>query len=493
MQPAPDSRASYLESLDPTRFVPTLSAEERLERLVHLRLEILLSLLLGQKVFIPEPYSFDSLGFAGIATEVIESRDRLIEKNLQARLLLKRTPVFMPFQLKLVSTQPSPHAYVDVVSTRVANPNFILSSVPELTVIPGDAKMEATRLHLAEAIRREGFEALRNHLPADRADFPDYLALLAKYFSSEQLPGALPLGTTRSPFPTLEHYTQWLRGADGLNGLPTSLHESAIILIQAFSKLERAKIPITDRSRIRLYGKSHAGLDDRMYELAVEFVDSCYNRVLGSALDADFKSHNTGGRVSNPAVREAELISKLGHAFLTNSHPSWENMDLLISPSAELVEKFVEVSGGTNSTSGLVDLENWKSWTAIWDRMWNTIASPEWMERLRRLQAALSVREGDDRLSEADEALDALISVIAKELRPIQIERKGVSTVRLIALAMPLTKLAVYLAAIPMRPSGATKDAFDVAKSVFEAVRARREFPQYVFSRGSIERSLRLG
>jgi hypothetical protein len=481
-------RESYLESLDPVRFAPSIPPEEREERLVHLRLEILLSLLLGQRVLIPEPYSFDSLGFIAIASEVIQARDRAISGNLQATLFLQRTPVFIPFELRLVSTEPGPQAFVSMVLRRIADPNFILSSIPEFTVTDeNEAAIRAQRAGISEAIGREGFGALRAHLPVERADLPEYLDFVQSYFSSPQARGRLPLGKTTPPGVSLPQYIQWIRGPAGLRSLPDPLHGAATHLIEAFERLDGVGIPNTDRSRIRLYGRTRANLDDDLHDLAVEFVDSSYNRVLGSAMNADFRSHNTGLRVTDPVVREAEAISKLGHAYLSNTRATWENMDLVIAPAKELVET-LSVSRNNFDDESIADLKSWKTWTNIWDRLWEVASDVGWLERVDRLHRALGSHEGEDRLSETDEALDDLIAYVAHQLRPLQIQRRGTGIVRVVAMAIPVAKLAVYTWAVPR----AAKDTVDLAKAALDLVRASREYPKTVFSRGSIERSVRI-
>ena len=64
----------FIESFDSVRFA---NQKENLRRQTHATAELLISLLFGEPMIIPEPYSFDSLGFLYVGSDVLTKRPPL--------------------------------------------------------------------------------------------------------------------------------------------------------------------------------------------------------------------------------------------------------------------------------------------------------------------------------------------------------------------------------------------------------------------------------
>ncbi len=145
MQPELQPPTRFIESFDSARFAP---GEDSAERRIQAQLELMLSMLFGEPMLVPEPQSCDSKAFLEIADEVLDK----LPRNT------KNSPVRTPFLLSL-RREHGYTSYGGMVSCRLAQPDFILSGWPEISEKPRE------RSALAKSIKTKRFDAARKSFP----------------------------------------------------------------------------------------------------------------------------------------------------------------------------------------------------------------------------------------------------------------------------------------------------------------------------------------
>ncbi|MCI0623410.1 MAG: hypothetical protein L0387_17415, partial [Acidobacteria bacterium] len=124
-----------IESFDSVRHSPT--APDLTERKTHAQLELMLSMLFGERMAVPEPYSFDSLAFLSIAADVLTARPPR----------RKNTPVWDPFLLFLREALPGHDSYRGMVADLLRKgEKFVLSGWPEIDKDPRERGFLATHI-----------------------------------------------------------------------------------------------------------------------------------------------------------------------------------------------------------------------------------------------------------------------------------------------------------------------------------------------------------
>ena len=146
-----------------------------------LKIELMLSLLLGERMIVPEPYSFDSLGFLDIAARGLDQRPTL----------RKDCPVWDPFLLALRRYLPGHDSYRGIMGNLLRKPNFILSAWPEIT---DDIE---SRNQFAQCIEKGNYSEVKKHFDPEKIE---RMERLDGYFSKVDLSDAV------QPKVTLNNY-----------------------------------------------------------------------------------------------------------------------------------------------------------------------------------------------------------------------------------------------------------------------------------------------
>lgn len=360
----------FIESFDTVR-----NGEEDENRKKHAEIELMLSLLFGEPMVVSEPQSFDSLGFLKIATEVIDCRPKYI----------KRSHIYNPFVLAL---RPGHNSYRDMIYSLLRKENFIPSGWSKITDID-------ERQTLASLIKDGKFdEAICSF--NDYSDSLEQLERLDKYFCK-----ASPI-YTKEPYIPLTDYTGYLAKLD-IAELPPYLEsykESISDLKDAVELLGKKNIDLTNRSVIRLHGKDY--FDEKIFKGILEYVDSCYNRVVASSVTGSVKEgtsiFSTDGDGENEYVLAAKDLTHSAMDAFSNNKSLSTNYSLCILPYEKIETKFK------------------LDWTEIWD----VLTDKTFFESVNNLHKALN---SDYRT--ADQALSTHINLLSKSLQQVYIYKSG--------------------------------------------------------------------
>jgi hypothetical protein len=301
-------RYCFVESLDSVRYTKfsddlqhnNLSDVDEKTKEAQAEIELIYALLLGHKIIVPESHSFDSVGFLKIITKALVARQHLSPGALEKDWIRE------PFILSKRGTSPS---YLDMVSQRIENPQFILSALSEIN------SNITLRQKLAELILQANsiliLQLLQDELPKNDVDNckkkVDSIIEMNSYFSATQNREAKHLG---------DALEQYVRNLINRNNIPELLQreEGFNQLRNGLMTLEKAGIKFYDRSAVRHRGRDHLGKEE--YLGVIEYVDSCYNAVIYQATEANIgiltTTETTRGRYVLLAQRLSEESASLG-------------------------------------------------------------------------------------------------------------------------------------------------------------------------------------
>lgn len=424
----------FSESFDSVRHAPDLTKESDYltDALMHCRIETLISLLFGEQILIPEPYSFDSIGFVEVATEVIRSRKRLLA-NPETRNILARTPVYYPFALSLLRFLPNHDSFRGITALRFGNEKFILSSQPEIS------EQYSRRRKASEIFQNSDkrFTDAVVHLGEARRTYLEKLDDLNDYFSStpDIAVGSSPLVGTRR-VNTVQKYVDKLVNLS-LRTIPGENVDEVLRIRNTFSVLQAKGVPLDDRSQIRLQGPKFVN-SEADYKLSLEFIDSAYNRVLAKSSMAKMRSHNTGLRGFQEDVLVGEELSQLVQNRIGKRKITSEPTALILEPSDNLKSIF------NSTTEKQITQYVTTDWDSIWDAMWQVIASPKWAKSIEGLHLGLKLNSENDEEKRAEifAHLDRHIKVVTEAISPFLIQHQGNGILKFVG---PVTHLGLFL------------------------------------------------
>lgn len=337
LTPKPFARI-FLESLDPVRFA---LAEEQAERLIHVRLEILLALLFGRQIVLSEPVAVDSLGFLRIAQDVIAARN-------EASLITS----VKPFVLAIRSYRLGHQTFQDMAATLIGSGKFVLSGWPEI------ANDERSRLLLAKQIRHRDFNAAAGTFPS-LSDNIEALASISEYFDGEHVI------TSRIPKASISDYL--ITFERSLSILPKSATNELPTLKRAFHDLRVAGIALEDRSAIRKYGE--------------QFLPSDVNRVLTSLSDLFYNIV-----VAESVHAESAVVSLSGLSQRTSL--LWNYKSAITNMGLPNRDQSGEISIRIERSSEAKALE---FHFPAWRKVIHLLGSPEWLNSIRNLSRSASM------------------------------------------------------------------------------------------------------
>jgi hypothetical protein len=280
----------YLESLDSVRLPYLPESEDELREILRLQIfsEILMALVLGRDVVVPQSYALDSYGFLQVAPTFLAARD-------QARAATEH-----PFRLHLHgnAVESFDDAIVDILA-RVGRPDtpFLSSAFPELNDLelaapPQKPGAVRDRLWLMNrpwlddrrrAALRAVYEEFRDGGRVDARPAPNALGLRAL------------LGVFVDPGSAMSHH------ARSYGEPEREVYER---LVAAVTALDPGRPALEQRSVLRTGkpwptdpdGRTAAEIlgDAEMLTEVVEFVDTLYNAVVVGSIGVAAPAFTTG-------------------------------------------------------------------------------------------------------------------------------------------------------------------------------------------------------
>lgn len=363
-------RGRFIESLDSVRFGG--KPQDYDQRVLHAKIEVMLSLLVGQPLVIPEPYSFDSLGFLDIADEVLA-----VWKNYRREENIRNSRVSHPFIVALRDDHPD---YRRMLAYNLGRDptKFILSGLSEITNEKDIRKSIGKLIGEGET---GDFNAAKKLLDQDCRHRMEQLEDLNNYFSRD---GAF----TNAQAPTIP-MSEYFGLIMGRRGFRDELQQDAQSLQVSIQTLMNAGIPLDNRTEVRVHGRKY--LDEAPYQQILEFTDSSYNRVIADAGRAAERFHTTGGVGSSLSVVSGEVLCKFAHDELSTIVPVWGDISLIVAPTYDLKQKMETVN-----------------WQNVWEQVFKLMAGKDWIIIVKKLNDAIT-SSADDKRSEIEAALNELV------------------------------------------------------------------------------------
>lgn len=366
----PHSR--FIESFDPVRFPDNAVDQNN----VHAKLDLLIqSILFGEQMIVPEPYSFDSVGFLRIATDLLRARPEPTPRRMQS-------PAWNPFLLVL--REQSGGSYRSMIATQLRNPGFILSGWPTVS------DKEKERAKIAAAVENGDWSEAARPLHGDFVEQLARVADLDAYFSTLRLPTAGP------PAVPLPQYVEWLEKAD-VSGQEDEIGHDVRRLQNSAGVLREAGVDLNNRSDVRIKGRDLLAEDD--FKGIVEFIDSSYSEVVHSS------TRGTSLILSTPLVHPSERQVFSAQELSTRAHH--QRLRALGRPSQPRGQRVaLKVDDG-------IGYQDFLSPAALWD----IVTDEAWIRSASRLReaAAMPPAERGSALVRAREAhVDLLVTTLTE-------------------------------------------------------------------------------
>jgi len=305
-----DIKLRYLESLDSVRF---LHGENIDGGMKHAEIELMLSILFGEPIVIPEPYSCVSLGFLDIAPEILNTIGGHKFKT-------SRSPVSKPFKLALRSDIPGHSSYREMISTFLKDKDFYLPW-PEIN---RDMK---TRKRLAKCIIEKKYDEATQYFDSeeDKKRITN-LDNLDSYFSdNNNLCNAKTLET-------LDSYANWITKISDKDIDNLEIDYNKDYIKDLVKEIEKLGI-YERRSIYRTIIEEREGiLNPDITKGILVCIDSCYNNIVAKSVQAGSRVITTKEYANNPYIEAGEILASLAISKLDNTVIHWSSVSLWLDP-----------------------------------------------------------------------------------------------------------------------------------------------------------------
>lgn len=334
----------FIESFDSVRYAE-LSERDLNKRRVQAEIELIYSLLLGRRIVVPEPHSFDSTGFLEIVTDALRVCPRKLDREW----------ICYPF---LLCPRQGYASYRRMISSFFESENFVLSALPGLN------QDTSLRNRLAGMLENDSFTKIEREMASDGSflHFFSQIQELDHYFSERYFENEGKL-TARNLGSAMSDYVNNLANA---TNLPDQLMDQPEFrgLREGLLTLIDRGVDVTRRSNVRIEGRQYID-DDEIYSGVVEYVDSCYNAVIYKAVGAQTGILTTIESTTSTYVILAQNLSE---------------------ESAELGERDqIRIS----ITGDDLLLEKWiRSRESRWKEIWEIMQNDEWISSVRNFLGA---------------------------------------------------------------------------------------------------------
>ena len=391
----PITPARYIESFDSVRFAPDENIPGRREpRQAQAELELMLTMLFGERMVLSEAQSFDSLQFLETAVTVLEARRKI------HTVKLNKTPVKRPFDLALRSGQPFSD-YRSLVAARLEQhdpikkqPTFVLSALSEIS---SDLK---ARRSLAEHVRAGNYQEATDSLDGTLADRLSLLEELDGYFGKRSIQARDASASLRERVYALTKLDLSHLEAQGpyLRSIASTLED-----------LEQTHgVRFDNRSSIRVDAgdlRQRGILGDNEYQFLAEYIDSAYNRVIAESVGASVGMFSTKGSAADIDFVLAEEASDLVNRYLTVAEPNQQGREVRGESPTQLA---LHIDPSTLATGELVKLAK-----IPWEKIWEVVTDDEWIRSNNQLHSAI------ERNRNWTEELHKHVELLADRLAPL--------------------------------------------------------------------------
>lgn len=378
----------FLESSDSVRFK---NWREHALRKAHLEIEILLSILFGDRVATSSAYSFDSVGFVQIASEIIQH----ISGTSNDGIGLADAPIILGLRQRF-------SGFRQLVAEQVKRDpdEFILTGWPSLSP---DRKLrnffaadltsstpEQARYYLRREFERENLEAILR---------------LDSYFTEQRVHTAVtaPLD--------LNAYVRYLLRLDPYRFIPGE-RDVVHNLQQGLASLRAIGVDLSNRSVIRTRrDEALEGINAPVFDGILEYIDTAYNLIINDSLQTVDGVFSSRVVEANDHVSVGERLAYLAKRELTGNPEQLHYRDLRL----EVTTDAALYPSGPHAEDEL------RSWRPVnWDDVLRFVRTSDFQVSLDRLRHALAAGKRDL----AEKLLDAHVILIASVVRPYFISRE---------------------------------------------------------------------
>jgi hypothetical protein len=449
----------YLESLDSVRYV---SSEDIVRSKKHAEIEIMLSLLFGECVVIPEPYSFDSLGFLKIAGEILPVNKR--------QYVISKSPVLKPFKLAIRRDIPGHSSYREMIGTLLKRDDFSLSAWSEIDNNKG--KREQLAEYVTNGKYREAKQCVDNQEDEQKIET---LNLLDDYFSDEKI-----LCPVKSSEKRLNSYVNWIAeiDCDYIDKIDTDseIKECLENLVTETKKIQKEAEGTDKRSiykRITECKVENGDLDPNIARGILGFVDSCYNNIVAESVQATSRVITTKNHANNPYIQAVEEVTLQTISNLNKTIQSWDKLALWINPDNNSLDMFPEPS-------------------KLWNNVWDIVLDDDWIQSVEKLHKALIVNS-DNAGDLAEEALTQHIDFLAKALSSeisLKLD-KGIITFVIRKIGIP-SSLLIYALLDPSFSLGIPLGIANVLNTIADIILSKTDKGKEWYISGALGKSVEL-
>lgn len=377
----------YLESIDSVRFSGSSQDDPKL---VYPTMEIILSVLNGKRIYVPEPYSFDSCAFLAIADKALFARQE------NAKIRNEYNPYWNPFRLTLRQNIAGHTDYLNMAREYFSRSNdkVVLSAwkdhpdVDERVGLLDKLKTKAgyQSLEAANDYRLRGLYQLKNYFEETGCEFCEKRSRNLSDF----------YGIVKQP--------EFLRQFSGESTYVDSF-------LKTLNTLESHEIVLTNRSQVRIQGKDW--VDEKELQLYIEFIDTCYNMIL-----SDFSACNQPSFCTNTSVEDGHPMAGESLAYQVNElvNPAMQGVSRPSSMSIEKGDHYQQLARSLNSEK-------------MWETVWDILSGEDWLNKRYELNdmEARNLQETDAYLKKSEDFTNLIASGLTDISIPHEKKRKSLS------------------------------------------------------------------
>ena len=354
----------------------------------QLLIEILISMLFGYRIAVQQSFSFDSLGFLKAFDSIIKKRDKM-EKHLIPPAF--RNPfIFSFFKPSEMDLNKKSEYYMKVVANSLKNPDFRLSGWTEIDEnLTERTELASLLLNMNIDKAVEKFSFLEDKI--------ETIHRISMYVSRTPYLLAKPRSYN------LQSLIYWIKNIPesiSIENIPPDFIKE---LKDNINKLEEAKIPFSNRSKVRQNGKDILPLNDLVP--LIEYVDTIYNIVVSDSMGTHSEILSTSSQINNRSSDFGKTLARIAAQF-----PYGLERDKFIKHDKECLSMSMKLSF-ENLTFFNKLLEN-----SI-EEVWQTIADQKWQESIDKLHSAM--------INNSEEILDLSynhICLLSDKLKSIMIK-----------------------------------------------------------------------
>lgn len=366
-------RTTFIESFDTVRNSPT-DPNRELHQMLS-KLELLVGLLMGETMVVPENVSFDSYWFLDNATDILRQRNSVRKTLNPDRSLIDGNPVWNPFIPAIRGSISKQRTYLDLVTDNYKSRKYVLSSLPHLE--------QGKRDEIANHMTGGRFSQIRKLLSEESDGIHlDNIASINEYF--ERLSYKDIIEPQNNANFLADYFSQ---AKEKISKESPEFKTVFNLFDKEFAELDKqgeTNFGYKNRSNVVLAAnrlKQSDSIDSTFSDAVVELADDYYNRVVAESIGATVKRFSVRGSTDNPLIR---LVDDISQEIAEEAKTKEGEMRLLkfgfdMTKPEELLETFEPLSKF--------------SWKDFWSE---TMNNEDWIDSVTNLQKALANPNGSN-------------------------------------------------------------------------------------------------